>query len=391
MRILLISSSYPPVLGGLQTVAHTLAQHLTRRGNTVQVVTNHYPRSLPAYQVLDGVPVHRWLFLIPEASFIQRRRWDLLLASLYFYPSTLLRLAQLMRTFRPAVVNVHFPDTQAPFVLWLRRYFNFRLVVSLHGHEVLKWFETSATHTDSYALSGDVKQQPHFRSLVSTLQRADAVTACSSYLLQRAAALEPSVAEKGQVIHNGIDLERFEDRTSYSHPRPYILAYGRQMHHKGFDMLLEAFARIRAKHPHVGLILAGEGEAGPTLQALAQQLGIAKQVHFLGRVTPTGVVRLLNGCLLLAVPSRREPFGIVALEGLAAGKPVLASRVGGIAEFLDGSSNQLVEPTIDGLAVGLARWLDHTDELQALAEENRSLAARYTWPRVVDRYVNSYH
>src|SRR3954451_16666140 len=98
MRILLLSNSYPPVLGGLQTVAHAVARHLVGRGHQVQVVTNRYPRSLPEYEVIDGVPVHRWLFLTPRWTTLRQGRADLLLASLYCYPSTRRRLVSLARS-----------------------------------------------------------------------------------------------------------------------------------------------------------------------------------------------------------------------------------------------------------------------------------------------------
>src|ERR1051326_9008917 len=135
MRILLVPSSYPPRLGGVETVAHSLAKELMHAGHDVRVVTNKYPRSLPARQEIDGVSVHRWLFLKPQLQRLIRRP-DLFLASLYFNPSTLLKFARLVRRFRPDVINVHFPDSQIPFVLWLRRRFSFRLGVSLVGGEI---------------------------------------------------------------------------------------------------------------------------------------------------------------------------------------------------------------------------------------------------------------
>jgi glycosyltransferase involved in cell wall biosynthesis len=383
MRVLLISSSYPPVLGGLQTVAHTLARYLTHRGHDVQVVTNRYPRSLPARQVLNGVPVYRWLFLTPDLGHLRESRPDLFLASLYFFPSTLFRLICLMRTFRPEIVNVHFPDAQVPFVHWLRRWFDFRLVVSLHGHEIERWFldePLSIVHHPSSML----------RRLRTILQEADAVTACSHYLLSKAIQLESSVAKKGHVIQNGIDPKRFKDKTPYPHPRPYILAYGRLTYKKGFDMLLDAFAQVARGHPGVDLIVAGDGQEREALQWQARGLEVDKRVLFFGRATPEEVVQLLNGCQFAVVPSRQEPFGIVALEALAAGKPVLATRVGGLPELLDGSVHRLVEPTPDALAEGLVRWVQRRDKVKVLTERNREQVVKYAWPQVVERYLEAY-
>ena len=396
MHILILPASYPPVLGGLQTVAHTLAQHALERGHSVHVVTNRYPRSLPPREMLDGVPVERLLFLWPRLGYLRRRRGDLFLASWYHGPFTLLRLAARMRSFHPDVVNVHFPDAQTPYVLWLRRHFRFRLVVSLHGDEVLRWTK------DGRRATGDDRGLGRLRAI---LQEADAVTACSGWLLGKAEVLEPSVARKGHVIHNGVDLERFEDRTPYRHPRPYFLAYGRLTYKKGFDMLLDAFAQVQSLAQDVDLILAGAGEEEEALQRQAQRLGLAERVYFFGRATPEEVVHLLNGCRFVVVPSREEPFGIVALEALAAGKPVLATRVGGLPEVVEerrptgdegrtmdgaGCDTLLVEPTVEGLAEGLRAYLRRLDKMPGWGEMNRQRAAQFTWEQVAVRYFHAF-
>ena len=134
--ILIVSSSYAPVVGGVQTVSHNLAKQLTSSGHDVRVVTNRYPVALPAQETIDGVRVDRLHFLSPGFDYLSRRRPDLFGASLFYGPQSHSKLKKLMRDFRPDVVNVHFPDHQIPFILKLRREFAFRLVVSLHGHDV---------------------------------------------------------------------------------------------------------------------------------------------------------------------------------------------------------------------------------------------------------------
>jgi glycogen(starch) synthase len=417
-------SSYPPVLGGLQTVAHTLAQYLLRRGHEVQVVTNRYPRALPSREEVDGVPVQRWTFLTPDLSSLRRMRPNLFLASFYFWPRTSLKLARLMQRFRPDVVNVHFPDAQTPFVLWLRHRYRFRLILSLHGHEIERWF---LDHTlpcidhkeplgyGPVCATGDPPSAS--RGLRSILRQADAVTACSRYLLDRAIYLEPAVAKKGYAIHNGIDPARFRVTTPYQHPRPYILAYGRLTYGKGFDLLLQAFARVKPLHPDLDLIIAGDGEERTSLEMLGSQLGLAGPVTFYGRANPQEVVSLLSGCEFAVIPSRQESFGIVALEAMATGKRVLATRVGGLAELLtevarvQGSaclvpnenwpdrlmsrrrpwdtrpSVLLVQPTVEGLTTGLHRALDtRTHGLPGECGVREHVLENYCWDRVGYRY-----
>ncbi len=377
MRVLLLPSSYSPVLGGLQTVTHTLARYLIQRNHQVRVITNRYPRFLAGQELIEDVHVRRLMFIKPLIYDLKRRRPDLFFASFFFFPYSLFRMIQLFKKFCPNVVNVHFPDCQIPFVLWLRKRFAFRLVVSLHGHEIMRWFENN-------------NRQGVPDKLRTILQQADAVTACSRHLLDKTVELEPLVADKGYVIHNGIDVRRFRNRTIHSHPRPYIFAFGRLTRHKGFDMLLTAFAQnVKLRH-QFDLVLAGDGEERQNLQYQIKQMNLGNHVHLYGLAKPGEVVKLLNGCELVVIPSRSESFGITALEAMAAGKPVLATRVGGLPEFAQGSANQLVEPTIKGISKGLQAWLEQRDKMKFLAVQNRYRAAEFTWEKMVDRYLELY-
>jgi glycogen(starch) synthase len=225
---------------------------------------------------------------------------------------------------------------------------------------------------------------------MSLLRQSSAVTSCSRHLLNQAAKLEPSVRNKARVVPNGIEPKRFEDKSSYTHPRPYVLAIGRLTHAKGFDLLLEAFSRLNRPECETDLIIAGDGELREALELKARELGLNGKVHFFGEAKPDEIVRLLNGSLFLVVPSRQEAFGLVALEAMAAGKAVLATRVGGLQEFVDETHNKLVEPTIEGLTQGLTQWLDSRADLTSLGTENRKVAARYTWTRTAEGYLNAY-
>jgi glycosyltransferase involved in cell wall biosynthesis len=392
VKALIFTASYVPVLGGLQTAVHSLARHMRESGHDVHVVANRYPRGLAEKETIDGVPVRRWLFLRPCWAHVRRRRPDLVLASLYYFPCVLARLRRLMHVLRPDVLNVHFPDTQIPFVLSLRHRFRFRLVVSLHGDDVMRFTSAPA--------GCDGSARPTW--LRAVLREADAVTACSPHLLDDAVRLEPTVAGKCMAIFNGIDPVRFMDKTAHRHPRPYVLALGRLTHKKGFDMLLDALDQTsrtdwRPTQQPFDLIMAGDGEERTALEAQARRLGLAERVRFHGRANPSEVVRLLNGCLFVVVPSRVEPFGIVALEGLAAGKPVLAADVDGMGQFLGqlqgskpgfGAAISRVAPTADGLAEGLRERLAAAASNTRLAEGiSRFVLDEHSWQRVAKRYL----
>ena len=385
MRILLFTSSYFPVPGGLQSVTRTLANSLVKQGHILRVITNRYPRSLPAEEICQGILVTRFLFLKPLTRYIKRGRFDLFLAALYFYPITLLNLRILLRRFQPRLVNVHFPDSQIPFVLWLRRHFSFRLIVSLHGHEVERWFQ------DENFVQKDAEPQKEYLALREILDKADAVTACSQSLLSKATQIAPSIVNKAKVIHNGVDLTRFSDKTRYNHSKPYMLALGRLTYKKGFDVLIQAMAEHSRRNIQLDVLIAGAGEEEPVLHALINELSIQSRVHLIGWAGQEQIVQLLNGCQYLVVPSRKEPFGIVALEAMAAGKPVIATRVGGLPEVLDGADAILVPPDDPKkLSDALFSLEQNLIKYPGYGTRNAILAQNFTLERMVNQYVQVY-
>lgn len=375
MRILLICPSYFPVLGGVQSVTRALAGRLIQLGHEVRVISNRFPRTLPASELIDGAVVHRWLFLTPRLSYLKSGRLDLFFASFFYFPLTLSRLIRSVKTFRPDVVHFHYPESQTVFVRILRRFCQFKLIVTFHAHDIQKFFESSA---------------PNPEPLKRLLRAASGITACSQNLFSRAVELEPSIFPKARVIGNGIDRKRFETTEVYRHSRPYLFASGRLTPVKGFDLLIDAFSKVAAKASSLDLVIAGSGEEKERLTQLITRLGLADRVHLIGRVSSEDIVKLLNGCEFAVVPSRNESFGIVALEAMAAGKAVLATRVGGLPEFLFEPVNQLVESTVQGLAEGLGKWTTGLEEVKKRGEENRKEAFKHTLDQMVESYLRVY-
>lgn len=377
MRILLVSARYLPHRGGLETVVFHLAREYQRLGHAVRIVTNRYPRTLPAREVIDGVPVTRLHFLLPSASYLRHRRADLWLAGVWFRFASVRALRRIIRDFHPDIINNHYLNEVAEFTAralagvvhptpW---------VISLHGGDV----------------DGEPHGSPARRQRFSHLTgQTDAVTACSGFLSAQAAELEPSLSGQIIVIHNGVDVRRFAAAAPLTSGVPYIFAVGQLQSHKGFDLLVNAFARVAAAHPQAQLWLAGDGPQRTELQGLVQSLGLCAQVRLLGKVDESEVASLMAGSLFVAMPSRREPFGIVALEALAAGKPLLASPVGGLPEFVPVPPNRLVVPQLEAWVAALDEWLALALQGQLAAPCNELAAQGYDWSVVAGRYLQVY-
>ena len=380
MRLLLMTPSYPPVLGGVQFVTHSLAKGLIARGHSVQVVTKRYPRRLVAAEVIESVRVRRMLFGAAGEA-LRRRRPDLLAASIYCSISGLIRMAQLVLNFRPETINLHFPGAEMSTILFLRKHFAFRLVVSLHGHEIERWL-TNGTF---------VARGAQLELLQRTLRSANAITACSRYLLDQAVRIDPSVESKGSVVYNGIDVKTFSDAVPYVQSCPYVFGWGRFSYEKGFDLLIRSFSELAQAHPDLTLILAGEGREGAALRELTEELGLVGRVHFYGRATASEVASLLRGCRLAVIPSRQEAFGVVALEALASGRPLVATRVGGLPEIAAtiGAPMILAEPHVADLVRAISTAMSLAAPSQPLIETFSESQMLSRYERVLDPSHNN--
>jgi len=168
-----------------------------------------------------------------------------------------------------------------------------------------------------------------------------------------------------------------------------VLSVGRLETFKGYDVLLNAWVGFVQQHPEADLWIAGKGSKMETLQQQAIVLGIEKSVHFAGHLT-TGEVHLwMAAADLFVLPSRSEPFGIVLLEAMAHGLPVVASDVGGIPEVVpEAGDTRLVHA--DDAGSLKAAMLDMFPESFVCSEANRRHAMQFEWSIQVGRFEAIY-
>jgi phosphatidylinositol alpha-1,6-mannosyltransferase len=154
-------------------------------------------------------------------------------------------------------------------------------------------------------------------------------------------------AERIHLLHPGVDTRRFvpaaRDESIREelgwHGRTVLLTVGRLQKRKGHDMLIRALPAIRGRHPNVHYAILGDGDERANLQSLAESLGVADRVQFLGQATDDQLLRCYQQCDLFVLPNRAvgrdvEGFGMVLLEAQACGKPVIAGASGGTAETM---------------------------------------------------------
>ncbi|HET7568453.1 MAG TPA: glycosyltransferase family 4 protein [Gaiellaceae bacterium] len=199
----------------------------------------------------------------------------------------------------------------------------------------------------------------------------------------------PDAAPAGTVVPPGVDLSRFEPRPPAGET---VLFLGRLTEAKGVRELVEAFTRVAAERPGARLVLAGEGPEAPWVERRAAELGIAGRVHLAGAVAQADVPRLLAESALFCLPSHGEPYGMVLLEAMAAGRAVVATDSGGPRFVVPDGGGRLV-PVGDrsALADALGALLADPDALAAMGRRNREHAEReLSLERMLDRLEEVY-
>jgi glycosyltransferase involved in cell wall biosynthesis len=259
-----------------------------------------------------------------------------------------------IRRTRPDVIHAHWLLPAGLLALAFRQIFGIPYIVTAHAADVFRF------------------RAPPFRVLkrliVARAMIASAVSSETAKLL----GISSDEADR-LVVPMGVDVETIRAAVGERAPElGRFLFVGRLVEKKGVDVLLRALADV----PDGRLVVVGDGPDRPALEALADQLALAERVTFLGRQGRSRVAEELRLAHALVVPSRiardRDADGtpVVMAEGMAAGVPVIASRLGGLAEHIaSGENGLLVEPDDPrGLADGLRRVLARPDEAASWAE-----------------------
>lgn len=219
------------------------------------------------------------------------------------------------------------------------------------------------------------------------LRRADHILALSPYAARRIAEIAPETKDRIRTVLLPVDTDRYRPdesaRSGSAYGRYLFLAARINDPRKNVPMLLRAFARIRARLTDLKLVLVGE-EPDETLRGLVDALGLAEAVCFPGIVSRDDLLQLYQGAELFVLPSRQEGLGIVMLEAMACGTPVIATDCGGPEGIvLDGITGRIV-PNDDAeqFAQAVIDTLSDPGELAAMRQRCRDFAVE-RWSREV--------
>lgn len=313
---------------------------LADRGHAVRVFSNSQVGVAPAGMTVDFLPGSS-----PAAYF-----------------RNIFRVRQLLQSFGPDIVHAHFATG---YGLWGSCQTVAPLIVSVWGTDV----EDALTHR--FAVAPIVRR---------AVKKACLVTAPSRFLLERTAEFEPSIRGKLRLLPFGVNGSEIPAAkiVADSDPTVRIIFAKSYLFHYAPDLVLEAFAAAAKEYPHLTLTMLGGGPLRRALEAQAAALGIADMVAFHDRVDPEESIRRIAESDIMVMPSRRESFGVAAVEAAACGLPVIATRVGGIPEVVeDGVSGVLVPPDDSrALAQAILRLAIDRDLRIAMGRAGRAIAGQ---------------
>lgn len=366
-------SAYAPLVGGVEELTRHLARELGRRGHEVEVWTP-LVEGLASSEVVEGATVRRFAMYLPPA------RVGAVLRLPVEGVRSLGSLLAAVRRFRPEVLHVQCFSVNGVYAAAAATLARVPLVVTLQG-------ETMMDDHDIFEHSSMLRGALRF-----ALRRAEAVTACSQFVLDDAIARFGLASGSGQVVFNGVDIEEPSVQSFEVPFDRFVLALGRMVKKKGFDLLLDAFPAVIERVPGVGLVLGGAGSYQPALEARVRELGLHDSVHFSGNMGRGRVAAMMQRADAFVMPSRLEPFGIVVLEAWRAGCPVVASSVGGAPEFVrDGTDGLLVDPHDRGaLEQALTMVLTDPALRQNLAANGTRRVLEFDWKVIAQRYLDAY-
>jgi glycogen(starch) synthase len=363
MRVLFWSEQFWPQIGGIQVWGANLLQVLRERGHEFTVIASQDDPGLAGEDLYKGIPVYRF----PFWSALADRNIDQL-------TEIVREVAKIKRAVEPDLVHLNLTGPSVYFHLQTADAHRAPLLVSLHQP-----LENQSGRSDS---------------VVSRILRsADWVTGGSEMVLATARQLAPEITSSSSLIYFGFDAaDLLPDPLPFDEPR--LLCLGRHVYEKGFDLALTAFSTLVDRFPKLRLIIASDGPARPDLERQTAMLGLTRVVDFIGWVEFANIPALLNSATMVLMPSRViEGFGLVAMEAAMMGRPVVATRSGGLPEVvIDGRTGLIVERDDSaGLAAAIASLLDHPDVAAAMGQAARNRAqATFGWERHVDAFEALY-
>jgi teichuronic acid biosynthesis glycosyltransferase TuaC len=391
---------------GAETVVYEMARHLRDKGEDVSILLNEeiykYYTDLENVRLLNAGSFFNTSALIRNCvspritTKTEEKSRNSYPGS--FYLSALLReiyyrrvQSALKLSMSENKVDIINSNLNAGIVLFsiLSSYLDIPVVATLHGQEA-DGMRTRGCLNWVIGPIGSWRRE-RFRK---ALDKADGVTAVSQAEISIIENCDIPLQGRAVVIPNGVNVAEIQQFSSSVVPLKgefNLLFPGGTTFRKGGDLTIKALSRVSRQIPTVHLYVAGNVPRNHLLRRSVVETGLDDYVTFTGFLGIPEYRRLLNSVDVLIMPSREEAFGIVFLEAMALGKPVIGGNIGGIPEVIvNGRNGILVQPSVGQIAEAILYVYANKDARQEMSENNFKDVARFDWDNIIELYIRFY-
>ncbi|MEM4854728.1 MAG: glycosyltransferase [Sulfolobales archaeon] len=381
---------YPTYVGGIETCLHQLLPALAELGAKITLLTCA-ERGLPRCERKGSVEVRRieFLGLIGALTARLKERGTLygMVARALFLLTLPIHLIRALKEAGAEIIHVHclcaLSALPASIVRILARKL---LIITMHG-TFLGCYDKVVKPPLSWII-------PAIEKAYLRLKLYDKILVEDKYTYRTLRNLGIPRGKIQVLPYPGIDTRRFRDARPIDglSGGPIILHHGRLVQKRGVKNLIEAMPKIIKEIPGAKLVIAGEGPEKQRLQRLAEKLSVASHVTFLGLVPYEYVPSLVKSSTVVVIPSLMEGHSASVIEAMAAAKPVIATRVGGVAEIIkDGETGVLVDPeSPDQIANAVVKILKDRDLARKLAEKAAEKAGEHDARKLAEEELSVY-
>ncbi|KAF5086884.1 D-inositol-3-phosphate glycosyltransferase [anaerobic digester metagenome] len=362
--------------GGTEIAAYNLAVNMAERGHEIDVFTASIDSS-DSVENSEGMKIHRYTTNLKIASA------NLSLKLMYKPLDENVEIVH-------AHYNIPLPDLSASRYAKKK---NVPFIITYHA---------DAQETGGNFIRNTATALYNRYILDRVLSNADAIIATSNSYIDESKYLG-KYRDKIKVVPNGINPEDFEIELSKEECRSklglpqnkkIILFFGNVVAYKGPDVLLKAFAIVKKLYPELMLLYVGRGEMQAELQKLSEEMNISGSVVFAGFIEEKSKPLYYHSADIFCLPSvtMAEAFGIVNLEAMACGLPVVSSKLGGIPDIVqNGKNGIIVEPgDIEALADALKELVENDDLRVKMSSEGKSMSEDYSWTKIAEETEKIY-
>ena len=382
MRILMLSWEYPPrIIGGIARHVFDLANAQARAGVEVHVITCEY-QGAPEIEESENLTIHRVPAGEDDSDFMA---WVKRLNH-----STEAKAEELIAKYGTKDMLIHVHDWLGAWAAKdLKHRHKIPLIATIHATE----------HGRNYGIHSDLQREISQVEWELTYE-SWWVIVCSHFMKNEVARVLSVPPEKMDVIFNGVDVSKFDidfDEAEFksrfaANDESIIFFVGRMAREKGAHVLIEAFRKILDAGQNAKLVIAGGGDRSE-LKQQAAELGLLDKVYFPGYIDDDTLLKLYKSVDVAVFPSLYEPFGIVALEAMAARTPVVISDAGGLREVVDHGVNGFVTwaGNADSLAWGIMQVLTNPAGAKSMADNAYAKAIDvFNWDRIAAQTIAVY-